>query len=380
MISERAFLSPFKDRDWLSKFLTGSLFILAGWVIPVIPLVFVFGYALQAMRETIQSGEGRLPAWEDWASLGVKGVLCLVLYFIYCLPGLVLLVGAVASFVLGLVLNGLTPDDASRLIASPTVLLARLLLLVGAVGLAGGLLAWLAGFLAAPIAMARLAETGELRAALEIDRIWAIIRSQAGNFILAWAVYLGLVYVSSMLCAMLYYTVCCCILIPIVSAPLSFYILVFAAALFALVYREGERTPVAEPPHVPSGRQPGAVAEPPPTAPLDKEDARMPREADLSVSVKGEQERQISREVVEMGAVQQFELSNRSAPSCEVAIGELALSPRVERLLLENGFVTIGQLLRCLERDESELLGIKGFGAKALADLKAQLQARGFPT
>ncbi|GEM_PF-574267 len=374
MVSERAFLFPFKDRDWLSKFLIGSLFILASWVIPIIPLVFVFGYAIQTMRQTIQAGEGQLPAWEDWAGLGVKGVLCLVLYFIYCLPGLVLLAGAVASFVLSLVVNGLTPDDASRLITSPMVLLARLLLLIAAAALVASLLALLAGSLAAPVAAARLAATGELRASLEIDRIWAIVRSQAGNFVLAWAVYLGLIYVSSMLYAMLYYTICCCILIPIISAPLSFYTLVFAAALFALVYREGEKTLATEPLYLLSDAGPGPVAEPMPPTPDNREDAQKTDVAASPVSAGGEQERETLREV------QEFKISDRGTLSYEVTISELELSPRVERLLLENGFVTVGQLLRSLERDESELLEIKGFGRKALEELRTQLQARGFIT
>jgi hypothetical protein len=374
VVNERAFFFPFKDRDWLSKFLIGSLFILASWVIPIIPLVFVFGYTIQTMRRTIQAGEGQLPAWQDWAGLGMKGVLCLVLYFIYCLPGLVLLAGAVASFVLSLAVNGLTPDDASRLITSPMVLLARLLLLIAAAALAGSLLALLAGSLAAPVAAARLAATGELRAALEIDRIWAIVRSQAGNFVLAWAVYLGLIYVSSMLYAMLYYTICCCILVPIISAPVSFYMLVFAAALFALVYREGEKTLATGPLYLLSDAGSGPVAEPTPTAPDNRDDAQKTDVTASPVSVGGEQERETSREV------QEFKISDRGTPSYEVTISELELSPRVERLLLENGFVTVGQLLRSLERDESELLEIKGFGRKALEELRTQLQVRGFIT
>jgi DNA-directed RNA polymerase alpha subunit len=71
-------------------------------------------------------------------------------------------------------------------------------------------------------------------------------------------------------------------------------------------------------------------------------------------------------------------MTEGTAPTDEISIGALGVSPRVERLLLENGFVTVGQVTRSLEKDEVELSEIKGFGAKSLEELRSQLRAKGF--
>jgi hypothetical protein len=44
---------PFNDPQWQTKFLIGSLVILAGYIVPIIPLFFVYGYSFQIMRRII---------------------------------------------------------------------------------------------------------------------------------------------------------------------------------------------------------------------------------------------------------------------------------------------------------------------------------------
>ena len=55
----------------------------------------------------------------------------------------------------------------------------------------------------------------------------------------------------------------------------------------------------------------------------------------------------------------------------------IGLSGRTQRVLRENGFVTVGQIARALAHSEKELLAIKGFGAKSLEELKTKLEAGG---
>jgi hypothetical protein len=44
---------PFEDARWKSKFLIGSLILLANYAIPVIPFILLYGYTAQIMRRTI---------------------------------------------------------------------------------------------------------------------------------------------------------------------------------------------------------------------------------------------------------------------------------------------------------------------------------------
>jgi DNA-directed RNA polymerase alpha subunit len=66
----------------------------------------------------------------------------------------------------------------------------------------------------------------------------------------------------------------------------------------------------------------------------------------------------------------------RTSP--ELLIKELELKTRVENLLLEEGFEQVGDVLERLAEGEESLTDIRGFGLKALADLKKTLRARGY--
>ena len=384
MINEKAFIFPFEDKNWVSKFLIGGLLILVSYVIPIIPLVFVFGYIIRAMRHTIETGESRLPEWENWTDLGVKGVLGALIYFIYLLPGLVLLFGSLASFGLSIAMNTSIPSDMGYAITAPISVVGKLLLLLGIAALAAAVLVLLVGWLMTPIAIARFAATEEVSAALDVAKVWAIIRAQLENFIITWAVYLGLGYVSSMLYTLIYYTVCCCILIPFLSAPISLYLLIFSMTLFARVYREGVKRLPGEPlllsTRADSVEQaaPGKIEEKPSESRRETEDAQARHKGSSLPPAKEEQAEKAPRETTVTPKTEERKASGQGASSYERTINELEISSRVERLLLENGFVTIGQLLRSLEKDETELLDIKGFGTKALEELKTQLKAKGF--
>jgi len=347
MVNEQAFTFPFKARDWGGKFLVGSLLLLASYIIPIIPAIFVLGYVMRGMVYTVDTGEKRLEDWDDWVDLGVKGILYILVYFIYLLPGLVLFAGGLTSAGVGIMLQG----SAGTALTFPLLVAGRLFLIFAIAVFVAAAVVLIIGVLMAPVAIARLAATGELARALEADRVWAIILSQIGDFFLAWGLTIGFGYVASMLYGMLYYTVCCCILIPILAAPISFYILIFSMTLFAQVYRQGESVTSDAPLLLPDKTQPEAQS-PPEGARASEHD---------SVEAKPE-------------------ISGRPAPvsSYELPLNVLELPARAERILLENGFVTVGQVLQALEKDEEELLSIKGFGAKSLDELKAKLRARGF--
>ena len=65
--------------------------------------------------------------------------------------------------------------------------------------------------------------------------------------------------------------------------------------------------------------------------------------------------------------------------SPELAIGELELGTRYEKALGEAGISMAGQIIDMLnEGGDEALLAIKGFGHKALIDVKRKLRARGF--
>lgn len=83
---ETAFKRPFTD---IKK-------LVIGIVLQVIPIVnlLALGYQLNCAR-TAMSKDFKLPEWEDWGKLFVKGLLAMVITVIYLLPALIVLIASV---------------------------------------------------------------------------------------------------------------------------------------------------------------------------------------------------------------------------------------------------------------------------------------------
>jgi len=65
--------------------------------------------------------------------------------------------------------------------------------------------------------------------------------------------------------------------------------------------------------------------------------------------------------------------------SYEIGLEEIGLSARVQNLLHESGYETAGQVMEQLELDEDKILGLQGFGPKAMDELHASLNSYEFP-
>jgi hypothetical protein len=383
MISEQAFAFPFKDKIWVNKFLIGAALVLAGFIIPIIPTVFVWGYLVRLMRDTINTGETAMPEWENWEDLGLKGVYYLVIIFIYLLPGLVLLAGAVALFAASRLVGGepLVPESILS-VTYATSLVSRMLLFASFIGLPISLLVLTVGYILTPVAIARFAATGLVKAALELDRVWEVIRAQLGNFVLAWVVSWGISWAITIMVGVLYNTVCLCCLIPFASAPLYLYQWLFRAGLFAHVYRNGISGPPPVAPLLgPGPGEPEATPVPQEVAAVESAPTSVSPEPEVQAPAAPSGAEATDKPVLLAAPPAAEEPVLLAAPSSEAAepmgIGALALPPRMENMLLDAGYSTVPQIVEALRTDESKLLEIKGFGDKSLETLKASLGEKG---
>jgi hypothetical protein len=386
MVTEKSFTFPFRDPKWGNKALIGSLITLAGYVIPIIPTLFVLGYIVRLMRHTIDTGETALPEWDEWGDLGLKGIYYLIVYLVYLLPGFVLLASSAMTFFAGTFVSSWGGADGLNRGARPwlgtfgafsTIMAVSMFLL--------SLIALLVGWLAAPIAVARLAATDNVGAAFELDQVWRIIRVQIGDFAVAWAVSLGLSYAMGIVLAIMYYTVCLCLFIPFISAPFSFYKRVFRMTLFAEVYRRGNLAAPepTNPPPAPLGGRP--VVEPktgqdvPPVEVGGVEpESTTEKPAEHADAAPQATQRSLGPPVAPAGAgaVERSVQRPPLSPS-EQSLGELGLPARIQDTLMDAGFVTIGHVLDALKVGDERLLTVKGFGPRSLETLKARLQVTG---
>ena len=103
---------PFKEQDWKSRFLIGSLLYVA-YSIPFFGLVawaFLNGYVIRMMRQASKGEELTLPTWDDWGELAKDGIQGFLIHLAYTLPGILVYLGGTfvyftASFVLPILFN-----------------------------------------------------------------------------------------------------------------------------------------------------------------------------------------------------------------------------------------------------------------------------------
>lgn len=232
------FRFPFQGPDWQSRFLIGSALLFAGWLIPLLPAFFVFGYAVEVMRRVIGGEEPRLPPWQDWGRLLVDGLRAFGVSFIYLLPGSVVYWGSIglyliSSFLLPFMPPSMETEKWAALLLIVALFLPGLFLLLG---LFLGSLLYVVGGVPLPMATAHFVAEDRFAAAFHFRRWWAILKERRWEYFVAWVFLCGLAAIAYFAVMMLYFTLFLCWLIPVLMAPLAFYLMVVSAALFGQVY------------------------------------------------------------------------------------------------------------------------------------------------
>lgn len=67
---------------------------------------------------------------------------------------------------------------------------------------------------------------------------WPLLRASKLGFFIAWVVVLGLITLLYLVFTLSYYTLILLCFLPVLVAPLSFYLMLVASALFGQTYRE----------------------------------------------------------------------------------------------------------------------------------------------
>lgn len=238
---KRIFKYPFQEPGWQGRFLVGSVLILAGFFVPILPGIFVAGYILQVMRQVIAGQEPSLPPWDDWGKLAVDGLQAMVTGFVYFLPAMIVMFGGMGFYFFGtffptFVVAG--ASDPTQMVGSMlAITFGSMAILFLSMGL--GMLLMLVGAVATPMATAHFVASDHLGAAFRLREWWRILRANKLGYFIAWVVVFGLYTVLNFGTMLLYYTVVLCCLMPIVAAPVLFYVGLVATALFGQTYREG---------------------------------------------------------------------------------------------------------------------------------------------
>ncbi len=222
---------PFQGTDWQGRFLIGSALLLAGYFVPIIPAIFVFGYVLDVMRRTILGEEPSLLPWQDWGRLFRDGLRAFAVSLVYLLPGNLIYLGGLGLYFVGNV--ALIPAMEQE---AWGVGLFFVLFTVFMIALFLGSLLILLGLIPLPVATAHFVAEDRLASAFHIRRWWSVLKDRRWEYLIAWLIVAGLALVLYFILYLLYYTICLCWLAPIATAPAAFYLMAVSAVLFGQAY------------------------------------------------------------------------------------------------------------------------------------------------
>jgi Protein of unknown function (DUF4013) len=236
---------PFQAKEWIVPFIIGTALIFSGMILPIIPVIFVYGYLAEVMRMSIQGQEMILPAWKNWGNLFKDGLRCIAVGLVYLGPAIVLfIIGMVAYFSMFVALIAVTPESSANSAASA---LAGLLSF-GAMGILFlcmffGMLLFLAGAIPLPTALAHFISNDKMGAAFHLREWGRILRNDKWGYLIAWLLVLGMMGIFYFAFMLAYMTFIFCFVGILLAFPAGFYIMVVSAALFGQVYREGTLQP-----------------------------------------------------------------------------------------------------------------------------------------
>jgi hypothetical protein len=168
----KSFSYVFEDEEWVPKVLIGALLLLAS-IIPVVNIftaLVVAGYAIRTMKNVSEGMEHPLPAWDDWGGDWVKGALTTVASVIYALPAMLL--SAVNAGISAFATRG-----GQDLSGGPLACFLGLQCLVIFWSLLVAV--WM------PAAMVRFSRQGTFAAFFDMAAIWAFIRENIGDYVVA---------------------------------------------------------------------------------------------------------------------------------------------------------------------------------------------------
>lgn len=227
------FAYPFQDPKWKDKFLIGSVIAFAGYIIPILPFLLIYGYMAEVIRGVIATGQPTLPEWDDWGKYFKDGLKLFGVVFVWLLPLIILLLLALLVFFIGIGVGASQENGSSAAPFVGMLVMYSCFFLMMPIGMVLGLLL--------PIIMTHVVATGEFAAGFRVKEWGVILRANLSGFVVAYIVLLALQAGLSFALSLFYFTIILCCIVPFLMAPVTLYMMIIKGAVFGQAYREGAR-------------------------------------------------------------------------------------------------------------------------------------------
>lgn len=230
---------PLKGPEARKRLLVACLLGFAGFIVPIIPSIFLVGYGGLIMRSIIRDKvEPFMPEWKDWSGMFTLGLKLFGASFIYLLPAILVMMFGYAAMMAPAFIEAFShPQSYSG--TSPFTGVSIISMFGGMAAFGIGLLLIIPFSLILPPMLSHVVATDSFSAAFHFRDWWQVLRSNIGGFFVALILSAGLSYLLIFAIQILYMTIVLCIVIPFVMAFITAYLSAVAYTLFALAYREG---------------------------------------------------------------------------------------------------------------------------------------------
>ena len=179
----KSFTYVFEDDDWIMKILLAAVIVF----IPIVGTIAILGWGMEITKRVVQKNPEPLPGWSDFINYLIKGVVALIIIFVYMLP--VILVQFCAS---GALLAGTESGDyALETISNIVMVCFSCFAFIYSVFMG----------LFIPAALGNYAATGEIGAGFRFGEVFGLVKAAPapylmvliGSFLAALIAFIGLI-------------------------------------------------------------------------------------------------------------------------------------------------------------------------------------------
>jgi hypothetical protein len=162
----KSFTYVFEDDDWIVKILLAAVIAF----IPIIGPLAVAGWGVEITKRAIRKDPEQLPGWDDFVNYLIKGLVVIIIGFVYMLPVILVQVCSNSIFFFG------QESGEEGLMIVGNILMACF----GCLSFIYGILVF---FLIAA-AIGRYADTGEVGSAFQFGKVFATVKAAPAPYLM----------------------------------------------------------------------------------------------------------------------------------------------------------------------------------------------------
>jgi len=236
---QETLLFPVRDAEARKQFLFACLIVLAGFIVPILPFLALTGYCTKIMRQVIEERKSpSMPEWQgsDWSTMLTDGLRLYGAQLVLTLP-LLLVMGCGFISMIG---GSMTLSVASYENVNELLSVGILFFLFG-IGfmMLFSILSLPYGVIISAVGPHVVTERS-FAAAFQFKDWWKIFRKGLGQFILSYAITMGLSFVFIFVMQFAMMTIVLMCVFPLVLIPYTAYITLLTNTLYAQAYLAGK--------------------------------------------------------------------------------------------------------------------------------------------